>query len=199
MRGARGSAWRSARSSLNPRDRRVTRENVPLADVLEGYPAISRVRAASERYGRRSGGAGAVERGVRPVRDRPPCGCPRRRQRHGPHRSGRPPSPAGPRRRRLSKSATKTPTEPERRKRIVDIPRFCSPPIPPRGAFVADLDTTSPRVAPGAPPATRRHPRITFRVRTDHPRRPQERGPSFATPLSFCYAPSPFTVRGKGA
>ena len=27
-----------------PRDRRVTREHVPLADVLEGYPTISRVK-----------------------------------------------------------------------------------------------------------------------------------------------------------
>ena len=72
------------------------------------------------------------------------------------------PPPAGPRRRRLSKSATKTPTEPERARRNVDIPRLRSPPIPVRSAFVADLDTTSPRVATEAPPATRRHPRITF-------------------------------------
>ena len=36
VRGGGGAAWRSARSSLNRRDRRVTRENVPLADVLGG-------------------------------------------------------------------------------------------------------------------------------------------------------------------
>ena len=59
----------------------------------------------------------------------------------------------GPRRRGLSKSATKARIEPERAKRIVDIPRFRSRPIPPRGAFVADLDTTPPRTAPGVPPA----------------------------------------------
>ena len=62
----------------------------------------------------------------------------------------------------LSKSATKAPIEPERARRNVDIPRFSSPPIPARSAFVADLDTPPPRVATGAPPAPRRHPQITF-------------------------------------
>ena len=33
---------RSARTPLDPRERRVTHENVPLADDLDGYPAISR-------------------------------------------------------------------------------------------------------------------------------------------------------------
>ena len=78
-----------------------------------------------------------------------------------PGRSRRPPrSPSdpqrpsrGPWRRRLSKSATKARIAPEHRRRIVDIPRFFSRPIPARGAFVADLDTTPPRTAPGAPPA----------------------------------------------
>ena len=64
---------------------------------------------------------------------------------------GHPPRPV--RGRRLSKSATKAPIEPERTRRNVDIPRFCSPPIPPRGAFVADLDTPPPRTATGTPPA----------------------------------------------
>jgi len=41
----------------------------------------------------------------------------------------------GPRRRCLSKSATKARIELERRRRIVDIPRFFSRPIPARGAF----------------------------------------------------------------
>ena len=47
----------------------------------------------------------------------------------------RPPSLRGPRWCRLSKSATKARIEPKRRKRIVDIPRFFSRPIPVRGAF----------------------------------------------------------------
>ena len=46
--GRRGSSPAAppepARSSGKRRDRRVTRENVPLADVLAGYPAISRVK-----------------------------------------------------------------------------------------------------------------------------------------------------------
>ena len=73
---------------------------------------------------------------------------------------GRLPRPAHAR--RLSKSATKAPIEPERARRNVDIPRFSSRPIPARSAFVADLDTPPPRVATGAPPAPRRHPQITF-------------------------------------
>ena len=64
---------------------------------------------------------------------------------------GRPPRPT--RGRWLSKSATKTPTEPERTRRNVDIPRLRSPSIPPQGAFVADSDTPPPRVATGAAPA----------------------------------------------
>ena len=76
---------------------------------------------------------------------------------------GRLPRPAHAR--RLSKSATKAPIEPEHTRRNVDIPRFSSRPIPPRGAFVADLDTPPPRVTTGAPLAPRRHPRITFHER----------------------------------
>ena len=53
----------------------------------------------------------------------------------------------------MSKSAAKAPIEPERRRRIVDIPRFFSRPIPPRDVFVADLDTPPPRTIPGASPA----------------------------------------------
>ena len=56
-------------------------------------------------------------------------------------------------RRKLSKSATKARTEPGRRKRIVDIPRFHPRPIPPRDAFVADLDTSPPELVPEAPHA----------------------------------------------
>ena len=83
-----------------------------------------------------------------------------RRGRPGEHRARRPPRGRPPRPVRgggLSKSATKAPIELERRNRIVDIPRFCSPSIPARGAFVADLDTPLPWIATGAPPATRRH------------------------------------------
>ena len=118
---------------------------------------FSRIGAPGRGPRRRSGGAGAVERGTRPVRDRPPRGCPCRC--------------------RLSKSATKTRIEPEHRKRIVDIPRFHSRPISPRGAFVADLDTPPPWVVPGVPPAP------LGRSQNNLP----------ATPLSLYYAPLPST------
>ena len=59
--------------------------------------------------------------------------------------------PRGPRQRKLSKSVAKARIAPERRKRNVDIPRFCPPPIPPRDAFATDLDNCPPRTAPGAP------------------------------------------------
>ena len=55
--------------------------------------------------------------------------------------------PRGPRRRGLSKSATKAPIAPELRERIVDIPCFFPRPIPSRDAFVADLDTPPTRTA----------------------------------------------------
>ena len=59
----------------------------------------------------------------------------------------------GPRRHRMSKSATKARIEPERAQRIVDIPRFCSRPIPARGAFAADFDTPPLRIVTGVPSA----------------------------------------------
>ena len=43
--GDRGPTSRSARSPGNPRERHLTRENVPLADVLVGYVTISRTGA----------------------------------------------------------------------------------------------------------------------------------------------------------
>ena len=274
---------RSTRSSLDPRERRVTRENVPLADDLDGYPAISRAgrRRDSPRLlprRPRTGAPSPTPTTGTPPRPRPqdrheqahrrrdedphkhrPGGRPRRhcadlarkpeRTRPRPRRQGRrtrdpkhttdlgpartrptrtEPKHAqpdshiepfssdhwrcpraitaavrdgrgrahpgrdvhfalendgwsctfeyevhvwasggarpgrrltrggplgGPRRRGLSKSATKAPIAPERARRIVDIPRFSLRSIPPRGAFVADLDTTPPRTAPGAPPA----------------------------------------------
>ena len=78
---------------------------------------------------------GGVRRGLRPPRGAPPRGT---------------------RRRRLSKSVAKARIEPGPARRIVDIPRFFSPPIPSWGAFAADLDTPRPRNAPGAPPAPSR-------------------------------------------
>ena len=62
----------------------------------------------------------------------------------------------GPWRRRLSKSVAKASIALERARRIVDIPRFFSMPIPARGAFATDSDTPPPRIAPGAPPAPSR-------------------------------------------
>ena len=134
--------------------------------------------------GSRRGGAGGERvfcgrfAGPRPVTLREPVILPEptlpqaRRGRRSGHRgrrgarSGRRPTrgrlPRPAHARRLSKSATKAPIEPERARRIVDIPRLRSPPIPARDAFVADLDTPPPRVTTGAPPAPRRHPRITL-------------------------------------
>ena len=104
-----------------------------------GRRGSSRTVLPRARRGRRSGHRG--RRGDHPAR-RPA--------------RGRPPRPV--RGSGLSKSATKAPTEPERARRNVYIPRFSSRPIPARSAFVADLDTPPPRVATGAPPAPRRHP-----------------------------------------
>ena len=82
----------------------------------------------------------------------------------GPRRPSR-----GPRRRRLSKSAAKARIAPERRRRIVDIPRFFSRPTPVRGAFATDSDTPPPRAAPGAPPAPHRARPAPPRCRTSDP------------------------------
>ena len=76
----------------------------------------------------------------------------------GSARRGRSPArgapPGDPRRRKLSKSVAKAPIAPECTERIVDIPRFCSTPIPPRDAFATDLDTPPSRSVPGAPPVS---------------------------------------------
>ena len=117
------SRARPARTSLNPRERTSSRRSRGLSDDLASRGAFP--RAPSDRRGARHG-------------RRPADGAP---------------SPKASRRRRLSKSATKARIEPERRKRIVDIPRFCVRQILARSAFVADLDTLPPRPAPGAPPA----------------------------------------------
>ena len=116
------------------------------------------VRGTATRQAR---GGGAVPGRVRSSGAggwRPPvprlAGAPRTsHESHAPHRNRGPGHsfnlPEG----RLSESAAKAPIEPERRRRIVDIPRFFSRPIPVRGAFVADLDTPPPRTVPGASPA----------------------------------------------
>ena len=58
--GAGGRASRVARTSLDPRDRRVTRENVCLGYVLAGYPTISASIRRSRGLGRdRTGWDGA--------------------------------------------------------------------------------------------------------------------------------------------
>ena len=62
----------------------------------------------------------------------------------------------GPQRRRLSKSVAKARIAPERQRRIVDIPRFFSPPIPVRGAFATDLDRIPRRPAYSAASASLR-------------------------------------------
>ena len=89
----------------------------------------------------------------------------------------RPPPARGHWRRRLSKSATKARIEPEHGRRIVDILRFRSRPIPPRTAFAADSDTLPPRTAPGAPPAPS-HARPSQSPRRSGPRTvaPSEKG-----------------------
>ena len=58
---ARPSPAGSARKSLDPRDRRVTRENVCQGYVLAGYPAISRT-AASPSAARTRSATGPVHR-----------------------------------------------------------------------------------------------------------------------------------------
>ena len=54
-------------------------------------------------------------------------------------------------RRRLSKSVAKTRVAPKRARRNVGIPRFFSRPIPARGAFAADLDTSPSQDRPRSP------------------------------------------------
>ena len=127
---------------------------------------------------RRCSGAGSAPRSTRtapPATSSPRCAFCTREQRLELHfrvRSarlgvrGRPPRPppgprrpsggpsAAPRQRKLSKSVAKARIAPECRKRNVDIPRFCSTPIPPRDAFATDLDTPPSRSVPGAPPVS---------------------------------------------
>ena len=77
----------------------------------------------------------------------------------------------------LSKSVAKARIEPGCPNRIVDIPRFFSPPTPVRGAFATDLDTPPPRTVPGTPSASARPLAHRFaRV-------------CYALSFSFCCAP----------
>ena len=117
--------------------------------------ALARSAQPSSGAGCGWSGPGAVVggRGKRPPDPRLAGASRTPHESHAPHRnrsSGRSFNlPEG----RLSKSVAKAPIAPERRRRIVDIPRFFSPPIPARGAFATDLDTPPPRTAPGAPHA----------------------------------------------
>ena len=83
-------------------------------------------------------GAGGSRRGRRPTRGAPP---------------------GDPRRHRLSESVAKARIPPKHRKRIVDIPRFFSRPIPARGAFATDSDNRCRRGSPGGAPRVGRRPR----------------------------------------
>ena len=104
-----------------------------------------------------SGGArGGLRRGPRAPFARRSARRGRRPGRDAPWRT----FPRGPRRRCLSKSVAKAPIGPERVRRIVDIPRFCSRSIRSQSAFATDLDNRPPRTVPGAPPAPAR-PRLT--------------------------------------
>ena len=118
---ARGNAPPRTRSSLNPRARTSSRRARGLSDVLVCGGAFP--RAPSDRRGARHG--------RRPADGAPP--------------------PKASRRRRLSKSVAKARIEPEHRKRMVDIPHLCSPPIPVWGAFATDSDTLPPQAASGVP------------------------------------------------
>ena len=88
------------------------------------WPATAAARVFSASSGRATPSSRQAGRLLRVRGQRGPV--------RGPGCSPWPPSVRGPRRRRLSKSATKAWISPGRRKRNVDIPRFFSPPIPPR-------------------------------------------------------------------
>ena len=109
------------------------------------WPATAAARVFSASSGRATPSSRQAGRLLRARGQRGPV--------RGPGCSPWPPSVRGPRRRRLSKSVAKAWISPGRRRRNVDIPRFCSRPIPTRGAFVADLDKPPPRTVPGVPPA----------------------------------------------
>ena len=109
--------------------------------------ALSNAKCTFRRR-RRSGDRRHGPSDRRAVYSRVPSG--RRGARRGRRRADRVPG-RGPRGRSLSKSVAKAPIVPERRKRIVDIPRFFSRPIPSRRAFATDSDTPPPRTVPGVP------------------------------------------------
>ena len=136
--------------------------------------ALSSAKCTFRRRGS-SGEAGATARGPRSlagapvvVADRPVAPLPGARGGTG-----------------MSKSATKARIKPERAQRIVDIPRFCSRPIPARGAFVADLDTPPPWIITGVPsapsvtrpPVPRAAPTLLRTSRCRHPDRAVSAGP----------------------
>ena len=110
---------------------------------------------------------------------------------HAPHRGRGPGRPFNPPEGRLSKSVAKAPIGPERRRRIVDIPRFFSRPIRSRGAFATDLDTPRPGSSQEPHP---HHPAPAHPRNHDDPD-PRTIAPSEKGPLR----PSTSYSRGAGA
>ena len=123
--GAFGGAGGAVVAVREDRDRPPPRRDAHFALENDGWNCTFECEA-------RVSAPGGARRGLRPTRGAPP---------------------GGPRRRRLSKSVAKARIPPGRRRIIVDISCFCSPPIPPRDVFATDSDTPPPRTAPGAPPA----------------------------------------------
>ena len=76
-------------------------------------------------------------------------------------------------------------------------------PARPRGPTPTTTRPRTPPDTPNEPPTTPRTRLNRLHQRSGQHRRPlrrpQERGPASATPLSVCYAPPPFTVREKRA
>ena len=208
---ARESSW--ARSPSHPaplrpgsRDRRATREIMPLADVLAGHPTISTPALAgrviiprpgwspqAQTY--RPGGADPDDPATRaePTLDRP---CAHTRLSDDPAtRAEPPPRRGGAAVRTRSAAGTGSPPPSVR-------PTRTSAPAPARGpARVRRRGGRQLRLGqPGRGPRARRRasPGRTAMHRGDvGPSTAPSR--SSAAPLSLCYAPSPFTVRGKGA
>ena len=151
-RGGAGGAVAAARDdgpARPPRRRDVhsALERCILHSRMTVGTALSNAKCTFRRR-RRSGDRRHGPSDRRAVYSRVPSG--RRGARRGRRRAGRVPT-RGPRGRKLSKSATKAWIEPECTRRIVDIPRFFSRPIPSRRAFATDSDTPPPRTVPGVP------------------------------------------------
>ena len=164
------------------RDRRATREIMPLADVLAGRPAISTPALA---------GRVMIPRPGRSPLDRP---CTHMRLSDDPATRAEPPPRRGGANEERDGDRFAAPVrETDADERTGAGPRTRT--------GTATSRTAAPRPEPPArgPRARRRaSPGRTAMHRGDvGPSTAPSR--SSATPLSLCYAPSPFTVRGKGA